>query len=208
MLVLLSLAMLAVPVASADLRVQALFSGRAMFLLDNERFLLRDGEEGPGGVRLIRATPEQARVEYLGQERVLRLESGRFAGSFQAPVQTEVRVSPDAQGAYIVPGHINGQPTRFIVDTGATLITLSESAARRMQIPLNDAARMSIETASGRELGWTALLNTVRVGGLEQSRVEAVVLPGDHPTIALLGMSFLNRLNWRNDGNVLVLQAR
>lgn len=191
----------------AELRVQGLFEGRALFELDGERFLLRDGETGPDGMRLLRATSRAAIVEYQGRRQELTLERGRFAGVYQR-AQPELRIPPDPQGGYFVRGLINGQTVSFVVDTGATLITLSDTEAQRLNLPLTGGAEVPVETAAGRVAGRRILLERVSVGGLDLNRVEAVVLPGDRPVTALLGMSFLSRVDMRNEGSMLVLQAR
>lgn len=196
-------------VASAEVRVQGLFNGKAMFSLDGERFLLRDGETGPGGLRLIRATSQSALVEHNGQRRELLLEKGRFGGLYESRAQPELRIQPDAQGGYFVQGLINGRSIRFVVDTGATVVTLSETEAERLRLPVSSPeSEIAVETASGRVTGRRVTLNDLRIGALHERRVEAVVLPGDRPAVALLGMSLLSRLNMRNDGSVLILQAR
>jgi len=51
-------------------------------------------------------------------------------------------------------------------------------------------------------------LDRVNVGGLEVPGVEAVVLQGNALNQALLGMSFLNRVRWREEQGVLVLESR
>lgn len=204
--VLLLCLVLPLPVI-ADLRVQGLFEGRALLSLDGERFLLREGETGPGGVRLVRATSRSALLEYRGREQELTLERGRFGGEYQR-AQPELRIPPDAQGGYFVRGMINGQSVSFVVDTGATLITLSSAVADRLGLSSTRGLEVPVETASGRVSGRRVMLDRVQLGALELRGVDAIVLPGDRPTTALLGMSFLGRVDMRNEGSMLVLQAR
>ena len=75
---------LLMPIAgAAELRVQGLFDGRALLTMHGERFMLRDGETGPQGVRLLRATSRSALIEYHGTRQELTLERGRFGGGYQ-----------------------------------------------------------------------------------------------------------------------------
>lgn len=67
---------------------------------------------------------------------------------------------------------------------------------------------MQVTTASGIERGWQVTLRSVKAGAIEVLGVEAVVLEGDYPADALLGMSFLNRIGWRQEQDTLVLEAR
>jgi len=190
----------------AELRVQGLFEGRALFEMDGNRFMLRDGEKGAQGVRLLRATSRSALVEYQGQRQELTLERGRFGGVYQR-ASAEIRIAPDPQGGYFVRGRVNGQSVPLMVDTGATLVTLSEAEARRLNLR-SGGVEVAVETASGIVTGRRVLLDRVQVGGVELDRVPAVVLPGESPATALLGMSFLGRVDMRNEGSLLVLQAR
>jgi len=199
---------LAVGASAGEPRVQALFSGKAMFSMGGERFVLSDGETGPGGLRLLRATSQSALVEYGGQQQEWSLERGRFAVDYPSRTPPELRILPSPEGGYSVSGIINGRSLRFLVDTGATVVTLSETEAMRLGISGEGGAEVPVETASGRVSGRRIVLDQVQVGGLDESRVDAVILPGDSPATALLGMSFLSRLNLRSEGPVLVLQAR
>jgi aspartyl protease family protein len=194
--------------AGAEPRVHALFSGKAMFSLDGQRFVLGDGETGPGGLRLVRATSTSALVEYEGRMRELTLERGRFGGEYQTRSQPELRIPPSPQGGYTVIGTVNGQSVPFVVDTGATAITLSREEAIRLRLPLAGGIEVPVETASGRVTGQRIVIDSVQLGGIEEQRVDAVVLPGNRPATALLGMSFLGRIDMRSEGSVLVLQAR
>ncbi|TVP93283.1 MAG: TIGR02281 family clan AA aspartic protease [Thioalkalivibrio sp.] len=191
---------------AAELRVQGLFEGRALFAMDGDRFMLRDGETGPQGVHLLRATSRSALVEYGGQRQELTLERGRFGGVYQRTV-AEIRIAPDSQGGYFVRGQINGQTVPLMVDTGATLVTFSEAEAQRLNLR-SGGVEVDVETASGIVTGRRVLLDRVQVDGLGLDRVEAVVLPGERPATALLGMSFLGRVDMRNEGSLLVLQVR
>ena len=98
---------------------------------------------------------------------------------------------------------------QFLVDTGATSIALNEGQARRLGIDFRTQGRpMVVNTASGTARAWLVNLNRVKVGPLEVLGVEAAVLEGESPTDALLGMSFLNRVRWREDQGLLVQETK
>ncbi len=194
--------------AGAEVRVHGLFNGKALFSMDGERFLLRDGETGPEGLHLLRATSQSALVDYQGQRRELTLERGRFGGVYQPRARAELRIQPDSQGGYFVRGLINGRSVPFVIDTGATMITFSEAEAERLRLPVSAGMEVPVETASGRVVGRRVVLDEVQIGDLREQRVDAIVLPGDRPTVSLLGMSLLSRLDIRNEGPLLILQAR
>ena len=59
-----------------------------------------------------------------------------------------------------------------------------------------------------RARGWRVRLDRVKVGDIEVLGVEAVVLEGGAPAEALLGMSFMGRVGWREEQGMLVLESK
>jgi aspartyl protease family protein len=64
-----------------------------------------------------------------------------------------------------------------------------------------------INTANGAAPAYAVQLDRVRIGAIELNNVEAVVVEAGLP-IALLGMSFLNRVEMRRDGEAMTLIRR
>ena len=96
---------------------------------------------------------------------------------------------------------------RFLVDTGATSIALGPTDARRIGIDPNQGQKGLVGTANGNAVVSRVVLNTVRIGDITLHNVEAVVMPTEMPE-ALLGMSFLNRMEMQRDGNTMTLKKR
>ena len=67
---------------------------------------------------------------------------------------------------------------------------------------------MQVNTAGGVVPAWRMSLDRVKVGGIEVLGVEAAIVAGGSPTEVLLGMSYLNRVGWREEQGVLRLQAK
>ena len=108
---------------------------------------------------------------------------------------SRVVVQPDARGHFRVEGAIEGRRLDFLVDTGASVITLTESDAARLGFhpgPRDYVAQL--KTANGMVRGAPVRLGMVEVGGLMQRNVQAVVLPDEALSENLLGLSFLSRL--------------
>lgn len=195
--------------AAPRIQVMALFPGKAMLAIDGKNRLLRAGQQSPEGVRLISANANEAVVEIEGRQLKLQPGGGAVRSTFAAPEQREVRIARDRTGSYRVAGGINGRAVTFLVDTGATSIAISEVEGRRLGIPFElDGVKIRVGTASGSALGWRVQLNEVRVGEIVQREVEAVVIQGTSPTQALLGMSFINHLEFENQGNLMVLRQK
>jgi aspartyl protease family protein len=65
-----------------------------------------------------------------------------------------------------------------------------------------------VGTANGTAIAYKVTLDTVRVGDIAINNVDAVVLEGGQLPFALLGMSFLNRMEMKREGQVMILTRR
>lgn len=197
--------------AVQQVQVVGLFPNAAVLLVDGQRKLVRAGQVGPGGVEVVSADSRGAvlRVNGVQQRYELSREYGG-AGGYAAPSErAQVSIAKGAGGHYWVAGSINGQGVQFMVDTGATSIAMNDSQARSLNIDYRVVGQpMVVSTASGTERAWRIQLDSVKIGALNVLGVEAVVLEGGSPTQALLGMSFLSRVGWREEQGVLVLESK
>ncbi|MEE4330317.1 MAG: TIGR02281 family clan AA aspartic protease [Wenzhouxiangella sp.] len=115
----------------------------------------------------------------------------------------EVVLDADRQGHFVANGRINGSDVTFLVDTGATLVSVPEELADRLG--LERQAPIRLETAAGNVQGWLTELDEVRLGDIVQRQVRAAINPGRHDTV-LLGMSFLRELEMtQRDGELRLL---
>jgi aspartyl protease family protein len=188
--------------------VVGLFPGAAVLSVDGQRKLVRVGQTGPGGVQVVSVDSRGALLRVDGVERSYGLSREYNTEGFAAPQKQALSIARSNGGHYWAEGAINGRAQQFLVDTGATSIALNESHARRLGIDYRTSGQpIQVSTASGTAKGWRVTLDKVSVGPLQVLGVEAVVLEGGSPTEALLGMSFLNRVGWRVENNLLVLQS-
>ena len=100
---------------------------------------------------------------------------------------------PEQRGQYFVDAYVEGVPVHFVVDTGASIVTLSADTARR--IGLVDSARAPhylFSTANGQTQGYGVTLKSVDLGSIYVSDVTAAVSP--NTGMNLLGETFLRRL--------------
>jgi len=117
----------------------------------------------------------------------------------------EVLLESDRQGHLIASGAIDGREVTFLVDTGATLVSIPEEMADRLG--LERMARIGLETAAGPVTGWLTRLEEVRLGDIVQRDVRAAISPGRSETV-LLGMSFLKDLEMnQSDGQLRLREA-
>jgi len=189
-------------------RVLALFTDKAMLEIDGRERLLRAGQTSPEGVRLVGADQHEAVIEVGGKRETLTFGTA-VGGSFAAPASREVKIYRNARGAYTRAGSINGRTVDFMVDTGATAIALSATEARRLGIAYRlDGDPVQVTTASGVARGHRVSLDRVTVGDISLRNVEALVIAGDLPEQVLLGMTFLNRVDMRQEGAEMVLKTK
>jgi aspartyl protease family protein len=197
-----------IPAAHAleSIEVQALFKGRALVLLDGKRRMLSVGETSPEGVTLLKSNSKGAEIEVNGERRSIAL--GRRIGSnFAGPRQQKVRVLADAQGMYLANGSINGVALQFLLDTGATLVSISEPAAIKIGLDYKRlGTRGSSVTASGISGIWRMKVARVRLGEIELRDVDTAIHEGNFPPVALLGNSFLSRVEMTRASGAVLLQ--
>jgi aspartyl protease family protein len=196
--------------AGADIVVSGLFAGKAILQIDGGApRTLSAGETTPEGVKLLAADSESATIEYQGRRETLTVGGGtRLGAASQAGGGgAKTTLTADARGHFIATGTINGQSVRFLVDTGASMITLSAAEARRLGVSYLSAPQAAVQTANGTVRVSRVKLDSVTVGAITAYNVDAVVTGGSMP-VALLGMSFLNRIEMRRDGDTMTLVRR
>ena len=158
------------------------------------------------GVKLLAVQGDRADIEIGGKKRSLRV--GQHAvGAGSADGGNKIVMTADGQGHFFTNGSVNGSSLRFMVDTGATSIAIGASDARRLRLNLENGQRGMVSTANGNALVTRIMLDSVRIGDVLLHNVEAVVLTTEMPA-ALLGMSFLNRMEMVRDGNTMTLKKR
>ena len=204
---LLALLLVLPGAARAELRVVGMFQDRAVVVIDGKRRMLKVGERSPEGVLLVSAYSAEAVLERDGEQRIYRLD-GSVGGVYQPRERTEVRIAP-LNDHYFFTGRVNGHSVRFMVDTGATFIALNAGEAGRLGIDYRAVGRaVPMSTASAVVTAYKLKLNEVELGGIRLANVDAVVMEGDQPDVALLGMSFLGRLEMERKGTVMLLRER
>jgi aspartyl protease family protein len=116
----------------------------------------------------------------------------------------EVRLQRNRSGHYIASGTINGHPVEFMLDTGATDVSIPAAVAD--SIGLERGRRAYYQTANGMIAAWQTTLDEIQLGPLRLGPVTASINPNNADTAVLLGMSFLRQLDFSQQGNTLTLQ--
>jgi aspartyl protease family protein len=158
------------------------------------------------GVKLVAVEKTRATIEVDGKQRVLQL--GQYSRGASSDGRQSVILAADPRGHFFVDASVNDQPVRFVVDTGASVVVLSAADAVRLGLDYRKGQRANMQTANGATTGYLVKLETVRVGGIELHNVDGVVVDRGLGSVGLLGMSFLNRLEMRRDGEKMELIRR
>ena len=159
-----------------------------------------------GGVTLIAVEKERATIEVEGKRRVLQ-RGQTYSSSAGASDRQSVTLAAGAGGHFAAEGLVNGGSVRFVIDTGATMVTLPGSDAVRLGIDYRKGQVGTTQTAAGPTTAYRVRLDSVRVGGIELSNIDGLVIEQGLP-IALLGMSFLNRVEMKQEGGRLTMIRR
>lgn len=187
--------------------VKGLFSGSAVLEINGKTHLLKEGKSTPEGITLLRATSQWAQIEQGGEIKKLELNRD-VGGTYAESGPASTNLARQADGHFITPGRINNRWVEFMVDTGATSVTLNSFTASHLGIEYVNAPTVEVGTAQGNTQAHQVVLSSVAVGDVLLTNVQAFVIEGRFPQTILLGNTFLSRINMRIENNTMILQAK
>ena len=191
---------------ASSVSVMGLFKDKAILSIDGGKPRTLSAGQTLQGVKLIAADSASASIEVDGKRRTLGMGQS-FAGGTPAGTRQTVSLTADARGHFAAMGSINGFPVTFLVDTGATSIAVNAAEASRMGLDYRAGQATGVNTAAGVVPAWHVKFNTVKVGGIVLNQVDGLVVEAGL-SVPLLGMSFLNRMDMRRDGQTMTLTQR
>ena len=187
--------------------VVGLFSSQAVVEINQTQRLLKVGQTSPEGVKLVSANSRQAVLEWNGKQQTYPLGQ-HIASSFKTATEIPSVTLWSNNGHYLTAGTINGYTVDFLVDTGATSITLNAPTAKRLGINYFESDPVGVKTASDIVHGYPVVLDLVQVGDIKLHNIRAVVLDGEQPSVVLLGMTFLGQLDMKQTDKKLELKQK
>jgi len=190
--------------AFPEVEVLALFPDAAMLLVDGEKVFLKAGESTHAGLSLNWASSQQLELSFWNEIRRFTL-SDKVQSKFEAPTRANAIIHRNDQGQFLAGGAINGRAVDFLVDTGANIVVINGNTAGVLGIDLKDAPLMFVDTSAGVSRAYSLVLKSVQVGNIIVHDVAATVIPGEYPANVLLGMSFLQNVEIREQAGTLVL---
>jgi aspartyl protease family protein len=187
-----------------------MLGSRALLIVDSNAPKSVAPGETFQGVKVVSTSGDQAVVEIGGKRVTLRVgdapasvggKGGSGGGS------GKIVLTAGSGGHFMAQGAINGNTTQFMVDTGATAVSMSVADAERMRVNYKAGQPVRMNTANGTTQGWVVKLNSVRISDVEIHEVDAVVTPQNMPFV-LLGNSFLTRFQMQRDNDQMTLTRR
>lgn len=194
------------PAGATSVSVVGLFKDKAIVSIDGGKPRTLSVGQAVQGVKLVAADSGSASFDVDGKRRNLTMGQS-FVGGTATAARQSVSLTADARGHFAASGSLNGYPLTFLVDTGATTIAISAAEARRIGLDYRAGQATAIATAAGVVPAWRVKFNTVKVGGITLNQVDGMVVESGL-SVPLLGMSFLNRMEMRRDGETMTLIQR
>jgi aspartyl protease family protein len=118
--------------------------------------------------------------------------------------QAEVVLKQNRQGHYVTRGTINEAQVVFLLDTGATQVSIPAHIADELQLQSNGS--YNVQTANGRVKVYSTVLEQLSIGNIFLYNVAANINPAMKSNEILLGMSALKRVDFSQTGTQLILR--
>jgi aspartyl protease family protein len=143
-------------------------------------------------------------TRFFGQWEARQQNPNTVISSEQGEGFIEVKLASNTQGHFVASGQINGQPVDFMLDTGATDVSIPAELAERLK--LEKGFGVTLSTANGRTQGYRTRIDRLQLGDIVLRDVRALVVPGLDGKQVLLGMSALNKLEFTQRGGTMLLR--
>jgi aspartyl protease family protein len=181
---------------------------RALLVIDGKPRQIAIGST-VDGVRLVSVGSNDAVIEVKGQRVTLLLggSPANLGGAASEGTGDKIVLTSVSGGHFVTTGTINGRTVRFVVDTGATNVTISQAEADAIGLDYKTGERGYTSTANGPVPAYRVSLAAVRIGDVQVYNVPATVLPAPMPFI-LLGNSYLDRFQMRRENDRLTLEKK
>lgn len=162
------------------------------------------GQALPGALGIVAFWLVVMGLLYWAMERWLEPPAVRVTA------EGELLIPRHADGHFRVAGSINGEPVLFLVDTGASVVSVGEALARRAGLEGGEPAQF--RTAGGVRAGRMVRADEVALqGGLVVRGLRVGVgleLGGGSDAQGLLGQNFLQHFEVRMDRDSMLLRPR
>ncbi|HQS43214.1 MAG TPA: TIGR02281 family clan AA aspartic protease [Methylotenera sp.] len=204
----LSLLVVHSAVADTQVNVVGLFTDKAVVMINGAAPKTLSVGQTSDGVKLISANSNAATFEIEGKTKQLSMGQAASVAASAAASNPSVTLYADAKGHFVAECKINGAALKFLLDTGATYVALNSGDAKFAKIDYKRGRPIQVSTANGVVTAYQVTIAHLKIGNITLSQVEANVLEGGSPSVVLLGMSALNRLDMKRQDIALTLTKK
>ncbi|WP_238524391.1 retropepsin-like aspartic protease family protein [Methylotenera mobilis] len=195
---------------SADTRVNivGLFSNKAVLMINGGRPQTLSVGQTVDGVKLIAADSSSATLSIEGKTKQLGMGQAASVGETSSSSNPSVTLYASAGGHFVSECKVNGVPLKFLIDTGATTVALNSGDAKFAKIDYKKGEPVQVSTANGVVTAYRVTIANLKIGGITLSQVEGNVLEGGFPSVVLMGMSALSRMEVKHQGSTMTLTKK
>jgi len=187
-----------------------MLGGKALIIVDGAPPKTVAVGDSYKGVKIVSTQGDEAVVEIAGKQHTLRVGEAPASvggGGGGNAGGNRIVLTAGNGGHFFTLGQINGKSAQMVVDTGATVVSLSQQDAQRLGVDYQSGQLIRMSTANGIVPAWHIKLSSVRVGDVTVHGVDAVVSSGSMPYV-LLGNSFLTHFQMTRANDQMVLEKR
>jgi len=128
-----------------------------------------------------------------------------ISSRYTAEGAQEIILQRNRYGHYVATGSINNVPVTFLLDTGASDVSIPDGLAKKLR--LERGISQVYNTANGSITAYLTQLDRINLGGIELRNVRASINPAVQGDEILLGMSFLKELEFTQRGDTLTIRS-
>lgn len=194
--------------ADTKINVVGLFSNKAVVIINGGKPRTLSVGQTSDGVKLLAADSQSATLLVDGKTRQVGMGQAVAIGGIDANSSPSVTLYANAQGHFLSECFINGMPLKFLLDTGATTVALNSGDAKYAKIDYKRGTPVLVNTANGVVTAYRVTIDSLKIGGITLSQVEGSVLEGGSPSVVLLGMSALKRLDMKRQDIAMTLTKK
>lgn len=205
---LLSMLLSNVCMAETQVNIVGLFSEKAVVIINGGKPKTLSVGQTSDGVKLLSANSTSATLLIEGKTKQLGMGQAASVGGGSANTNYSVILYANTDGHFISDCQINGVTLKFLLDTGATSVALNSGDAKYANIDYKRGTPIQVSTASGVVNAYHVTIANLKIGSITLSQVEASVLEGGSPSMVLLGMSALNRLDMKRQDIAMTLTKK
>ncbi len=195
--------------AETRLNVVGLFSGKALVSINGSAPQSIGVGQTKNGVKLISADSESATFMVEGKRQTLKMGQAASVAGSAGPVSNDpVSLYADSRGHFTGKLSINGASLKYLVDTGASTVAMNSGDAKFAKIDYEKGEKVPVNTANGMVMAYLVNVSTLKIGTITLNNVDVIVNEGGSPTMVLLGMSALNKLDMKRDNSIMTLTKK